>query len=137
MCRIIDAIHDRGLAYALGDIVRRENGDAMMPDLYGMLERDGIALGKKSLYDTVCVFDAIIHITCGGSARLGHGGKSITIESACGDHTPMPWITILEGLLRRRGCRTRTVRGISMDVGNTDDNDNADRNSEKTHIHLD
>lgn len=105
----------------------KKNSRHEIPELYGLLEREGIILEKRPLYDVMCMFDSIMQITCAGHARLESGDRSITVETPqSGSANALPWITILEGLLRRRGYDIKTIH----QAGSKPDG------NEKTHIRL-
>ena len=130
---IIDVIDKAGLPYVLGGIARTDARDGSggsgfnnCPDLYELLERDGIILDRMDTDEVVGIFDVIMQITCSGSTRMETGGRSISVESPRNGGSSLPWVAVLDGYLRRRGYNTRVVCQSGGASG-----------GERTHIHMD
>lgn len=121
ICRIISTTGTGGLQYLLGEMARTasRNGDGgdyngHAARLYGLLERDGIAPdSKRPLEEVLGMFDAIMQITCSGSACIDARGRNVTIESPQNSSSSLPWVSMLEGYLRGRGYAIRTARQSS------------------------
>ena len=121
--RAIDSVGMSGLPYVLNEMAQAGKS---IQGLYELLERDGIILDKKSLDDMLCMLDAIMQITCSGRAVLDASGRSIVMESPRNGDGLIPWVTILEEYLRRRGYNN--IRTVHQSGSSSD--------GEKTHIHL-
>jgi hypothetical protein len=74
-----------------------------------LLEKNGIALKSKSLDDIIEIIDAVIQVTCSGHVNFEANTKNITIESKLNSGHSLPWVSILDGCLKKQGYKTRTV----------------------------
>lgn len=138
ICSIIKIVNTTGLPYVLDEITNntnkvsnekkegraKETSNDKKPDLYGLLEYNEITLKKRSLYDVMCMFDAIMQITCRGHANLETGDRSITIKTPQKNRSHvLPWLVTLEGFLNSQGYNTKTIHSTSD-------------SNQKIHIHL-
>ena len=103
--KIIKIINEAGLMYILNStmISKKEL------DMLKLLEKNGINLKSKSLDDVIDIIDAIIQITCSGHINFEANSKNITIESKLSSGHSLPWVSILEGYLKKQGYKTRTI----------------------------
>ncbi|MBT3329350.1 MAG: TrmB family transcriptional regulator [Nitrosopumilus sp.] len=103
--KIIKIINEAGLMYILNStmISKKEL------DMLKLLEKNGINLKSKSLDDVIDIIDAIIQITCSGHVNFEANTKNITIESKLSSGHSLPWVSILEGYLKKQGYKTRTI----------------------------
>jgi len=103
--KIIKIINEAGLMYILNStmISKKEL------DMIKLLEKNGINLKSKSLDDVIDIIDAIIQITCSGHVNFEANTKNITIESKLSSGHSLPWVSILEGYLKKQGYKTRTI----------------------------
>ena len=103
--KIIKIINEAGLMYILNStmISKKEL------DMLKLLEKNGINLKSKSLDDVIDIIDAIIQITCSGHINFEANTKNITIESKLSSGHSLPWVSILEGYLKKQGYKTRTI----------------------------
>jgi len=100
----IVAIGEAGLGSALASEISRKPRR-----MAAILEERGIGLGGRSLGDVVCLADAAVRATCGGSVSLDGKGGSVVVESGLNSGRSLPWALIIEEYLGARGVRTRTV----------------------------
>ncbi len=130
ICKIIETVNATGLSYILNEIENKSNKKDKKyqnSDLYELLERDGIGLDKRPLYDAISMFDVIMQITCNGHVSLERNDKSITVQTPQNNNmNKLPWVAILQGYLHKRGYNTRVIHQTSS---------TSDIN-EKTHIQL-
>ena len=103
--KIIKIINEAGLMYILNStmVSKKEL------DMIKLLEKNGINLKSKSLDDVIDIIDAIIQITCSGHVNFEANTKNITIESKLSSGHSLPWVSILEGYLKKQGYKTRTI----------------------------
>ena len=103
--KIIKIINEAGLMYILNStmVSKKEL------DMIKLLEKNGINLKSKSLDDVIDIIDAIIQITCSGHINFEANTKNITIESKLSSGHSLPWVSILEGYLKKQGYKTRTI----------------------------
>jgi hypothetical protein len=104
--KIIKIINDTGLMYILNSTMISKKPEL---DMVKLLEKNGINLKSKSLDDVIEIIDAIIQITCSGHVNFEANTKNITIESKLNSGHSLPWVSILEGYLKKQGYKTRTV----------------------------
>jgi hypothetical protein len=93
-------------------------------DMIKLLEKNGINLKTKSLDDVIEMMDAVMQIMCSGHVNFDANSKNITIESKLNSGHSLPWISILDGYLQKKGYKTRTVFQNNSSKG------------EKTHIKI-
>ena len=74
-----------------------------------LLEKNGINLKTKSIEEVVEIIDAVMQIMCSGHVNFDEKCKNITIESKLNSGHSLPWISILEGYLQKKGYKTRMV----------------------------
>ena len=103
--KIIKIINEAGLMYILNStmVSKKEL------DMIKLLEKNGTNLKSKSLDDVIDIIDAIIQITCSGHVNFEANTKNITIESKLSSGHSLPWVSILEGYLKKQGYKTRTI----------------------------
>lgn len=101
--KIIKTVNEKGLFYILNSMYKKSNIDMLK-----LLEKNGINL-KYSLDDIIDMMDIVLQLTCSGHAQFEEGSKIITVESKLNSGHSLPWVSILEGWLQRRGYNTRTI----------------------------
>ncbi len=104
--KIIKAVNEYGLPHILSLMRTLKKPKA---DMLGLLEKNGINLSTRSPDDVIDMIDAAMR-----TARLGHAifdakDRSITIESDANSGHLLPWASILEECMQRRGYDTRTI----------------------------
>ena len=104
--KIIKIINEAGLMYILNSTMISKKQEL---DMMKLLEKNGINLKSKSLDDVIDIIDAIIQITCSGHVNFEANTKNITIESKLSNGHSLPWVSILEGYLKKQGYKTRTI----------------------------
>ena len=104
--KIIKTVTENGLMYILNSSTISKKPEFEMLKL---LERNGISLKSKSLDDIIEMTDIIIQITCSGHVNFEANTKNITIESKLNSGHSLPWVSILDGCLQKKGYKTRTV----------------------------
>ena len=104
--KIIKIINEAGLMYILNSTMISKKQEL---DMMKLLEKNGINLKSKSLDDIIDIIDAIIQITCSGHVNFEADTKNITIESKLSSGHSLPWVSILEGYLKKQGYKTRTI----------------------------
>jgi len=76
--------------------------------------------------DTIRIemLDAAMQIMCSGSISFDSNNKSIAVESKLNSGHSLPWVSILDGYLQKKGYKTRIVFQSNLTKG------------EKTHIKI-
>jgi len=104
--KLIKTINDNALNHVLGSIIVSKKLDIEMMKL---LEKNGINLKTKSLEEIVEMIDAVMQIMCSGHVNFDENSKNITIESKLNSGHSLPWISILDGYLQKKGYKTRMI----------------------------
>jgi len=100
------AINENGLNHVLNSVVVSKKLDVEMVKL---LEKNGINLKSKSLEEVVEIIDAVMQIMCSGHVNFDENSKNIIIESRLNSGHSLPWISILDGYLQKKGYKTRMI----------------------------
>lgn len=119
--KIIKIINENGLNHVLNSIIVSKKLDT---DMIKLLEKNGINLKTKSLDDVIEMIDAAMQIMCSGHVNFDANNKNITIESKLNSGHSLPWVSILDGYLQKKGYKTRIVFQNNTTKG------------EKTHIKI-
>jgi sugar-specific transcriptional regulator TrmB len=119
--KIIRIINENGLNHVLNSIIVSKKLDT---DMIKLLEKNGINLKTKSLDDVIEMIDAAMQIMCSGHVNFDANNKNITIESKLNSGHSLPWVSILDGYLQKKGYKTRIVFQNNSTKG------------EKTHIKI-
>ncbi|MFB5646649.1 MAG: TrmB family transcriptional regulator, partial [Candidatus Nitrosomaritimum yanchengensis] len=88
------------------------------------LEKNGVNLRTKTLDDVIEMIDAAMQIMCSGHVNFDANNKNITIESKINSGHSLPWVSILDEYLQKKGYKTRMVFQNNSNKG------------EKTHIKI-
>jgi hypothetical protein len=70
------------------------------------------------------MMDAVMQIMCSGHVNFDANSKNITVESKLNSGHSLPWVSILDGYLQKKGYNTRMVFQNNSSKG------------EKTHIKI-
>ncbi|MBA4461462.1 MAG: TrmB family transcriptional regulator [Nitrosopumilaceae archaeon] len=119
--KIIKIINENGLNHILNSIIVSKKLDT---DMIKLLEKNGVNLKTKSLDDIIEMIDAAMQIMCSGHVNFDANNKNITIESKLNSGHSLPWVSILDGYLQKKGYKTRIVFQNNSTKG------------EKTHIKI-
>ncbi|MBA4463573.1 MAG: TrmB family transcriptional regulator [Nitrosopumilaceae archaeon] len=119
--KIIKIINENGLNHILNSIIVSKKLDI---DMIKLLEKNGVNLKTKSLDDVIEMIDAAMQIMCSGHVNFDANNKNITIESKLNSGHSLPWVSILDGYLQKKGYKTRIVFQNNSTKG------------EKTHIKI-
>lgn len=119
--KLIKIINDNALNHVLGSVIISKKLDIEMIKL---LEKNGINLKTKNLEEIVEMIDAAMQIMCSGHVNFDENSKNITIESKLNSGHSLPWISILDGYLQKKGYKTRMIFQNNSNKG------------EKTHIKI-
>ncbi|MFB5648287.1 MAG: TrmB family transcriptional regulator [Candidatus Nitrosomaritimum aestuariumsis] len=119
--KIIKTINENGLNHILNSIIVSKKLDT---DMIKLLEKNGVNLKTKSLDDIIEMIDAAMQIMCSGHVNFDANNKNITIESKLNSGHSLPWVSILDGYLQKKGYKTRIVFQNNSTKG------------EKTHIKI-
>ena len=112
--KIIKTIHENGLSYVLNSTMVSKKNES---DMFKLLEKNGISLKSKSLDDIIEIMDVIMQITCSGHVNFEANTKNITLESKLNSGHSLPWVSVLDGCLKKQGYKTRTVYQNSTSKG--------------------
>ena len=104
--KIIKIVNESGLNHVLNSMIVSKKLDAEMLKL---LEKNGVNLKSKSLDDVIELIDAAIQIMCSGHVNFDANSKNITVESKINSGHSLPWVSILDGFLQKKGYKTRMV----------------------------
>ncbi len=119
--KIIRIVNESGLNHILNRVIVSKKLDTEMIKL---LENNGINLSSKSLDDVIEMMDAAMQIMCSGHVNFEANTKNITVESKLNSGHSLPWVSILDGYLQKKGYKTRMVFQNNSSKG------------EKTHIKI-
>jgi sugar-specific transcriptional regulator TrmB len=119
--KIIKIINENGLSHILNMAIVSKKADA---DMMKLLEKNGINLKTKSLDDVIEMMDAAMQIMCSGHVSFDAHTKNITVESKVNSGHSLPWVSVLDGYLQKKGYKTRMVFQNNSNKG------------EKTHIKI-
>ncbi len=119
--KIIRIVNESGLNHILNRVIVSKKLDTEMIKL---LENNGINLISKSLDDVIEMMDAAMQIMCSGHVNFEANTKNITVESKLNSGHSLPWVSILDGYLQKKGYKTRMVFQNNSSKG------------EKTHIKI-
>jgi hypothetical protein len=104
--KIIRIVSESGLNHILNRVIVSKKLDTEMIKL---LENNGINLSSKSLDDVIEMMDAAMQIMCSGHVNFEANTKNITVESKLNSGHSLPWVSILDGYLQKKGYKTRMV----------------------------
>ncbi len=119
--KIIRIVSESGLNHILNRVIVSKKLDTEMIKL---LENNGINFSSKSLDDVIEMMDAAMQIMCSGHVNFEANTKNITVESKLNSGHSLPWVSILDGYLQKKGYKTRMVFQNNSSKG------------EKTHIKI-
>ena len=119
--KIIRIVSESGLNHILNRVIVSKKLDTEMIKL---LENNGVNLSSKSLDDVIEMMDAAMQIMCSGHVNFEANTKNITVESKLNSGHSLPWVSILDGYLQKKGYKTRMVFQNNSSKG------------EKTHIKI-
>jgi sugar-specific transcriptional regulator TrmB len=119
--KIIKIVNENGLSHILNMSMGSKKVDT---DMIKLLEKNGINLKTKSLDDIIEMMDAAMQIMCSGHVNFDANSKNITVESKLNSGHSLPWVSILDGYLQKKGYKTRMVFQNNSSKG------------EKTHIKI-
>ncbi len=119
--KLIRIINENGLSHILNSAIVSKKLDT---DMIKLLEKNGINLKTKSLDDVIEMLDAAMQIMCSGHVNFDANTKNITVESKLNSGHSLPWVSILDGYLQKKGYKTRMVFQNNSNKG------------EKTHIKI-
>ncbi len=119
--KIIRIVNENGLNHILNLAFVSKNLDT---ELIKLLENNGINLNSKSLDDVIEMMDIAMQIMCSGHVNFDANTKNITVESKLNSGHSLPWVSILDGYLQKKGYKTRMVFQNNPSKG------------EKTHIKI-
>ncbi len=118
--KIIRIVNESGLNHVLNSMIVSKKLDA---DMLKLLEKNGVNLKSKSLDDVIELIDAAMQIMCSGHVNFDANSKNITVESKINSGHSLPWVSILDGYLQKKGYKTRMAFQTS-------------NKGEKTHIKI-
>ncbi len=119
--KLIRIVNENGLSHILNSAIVSKKLDT---DMVKLLEKNGINLKSKSLVDVIEMLDAAMQIMCSGHVNFDANNKNITVESKLNSGHSLPWVSILDGYLQKKGYKTRIVFQNNSSKG------------EKTHIKI-
>ena len=102
--KIIRIVNENGLNHVLNSMIVSKKLDA---DMLKLLEKNGVNLKTKSLDDVIELIDAAMQIMCSGHVNFNANSKNITVESKINSGHSLPWVSILDGYLQKKGYKTR------------------------------
>ena len=119
--KLIRIVTENGLSHILNSVIVSKK---LETDMVKLLEKNGINLKLKSLDDIIEMLDAAMQIMCSGHVNFDANTKNITVESKLNSGHSLPWVSILDGCLQKKGYKTRMVFQNNSNKG------------EKTHIKI-
>jgi len=119
--KLIRIVNENGLSHILNSVIVSKK---LETDMAKLLEKNGINLKSKTLDDVIEMLDATMQILCSGHVNFDANTKNITVESKLNSGHSLPWVSILDGYLQKKGYKTRIVFQNNSNKG------------EKTHIKI-
>ena len=119
--KLIRIVNESGLSHILNSAIVSKKLDT---DLVKLLEKNGINLKSKTLDDVIEMLDAAMQIMCSGHVNFDANSKNITVESKLNSGHSLPWVSILDGYLQKKGYKTGMIFQNNSSKG------------EKTHIKI-
>jgi sugar-specific transcriptional regulator TrmB len=119
--KLIRIVNENGLSHILNSAIVSKK---LETDMIKLLEKNGINLKSKTLDDVIEMLDAALQIMCSGHVNFDANTKNITVESKLNSGHSLPWVSILDGYLQKKGYKTRMVFQNNSNKG------------EKTHIKI-
>jgi len=103
---MIRLIEQDGLSHILNSSFNSKNNDV---DLLKMLEKNGINIKSKNLDDVIELMNSVLQITCSGHVNFDTNSQNITIESKINSGHSLPWVSVIDGYLRKQGFKTKMI----------------------------
>jgi translation initiation factor IF-2 len=116
VCKIINAINENGLGFALYSIV---NSKAKFVDFVKFLEKNGISLRDKSLEEVLDIVNSTLEITCSGKLEYDKKTNNIILESKVNSGHSLQWAMLLEGYLEQKGQSPKLIYRADSHKGET------------------
>jgi len=104
--KLIKIVNENGLSHVLNLAMVSKKLDT---DMIKLLEKNGINLKSKTIDDVIEMLDAAMQIMCSGSINFDTKNKNISIESKLNSGHSLPWVSILDGYLQKKGYQTRMI----------------------------
>ncbi|GBF24740.1 hypothetical protein MnTg01_01081 [archaeon MnTg01] len=104
--RMINLIEQDGLSHILNSSFNSKNNEI---DLLKMLEKNDINIKSKNLEDVIELMNSALQITCSGHVYWDVNNKNISVESKINSGHSLPWVSVIEGYLHKRGYKTKTI----------------------------
>jgi len=104
--RMINLIEQDGLSHILNSSFNSKNNEI---DLLKMLEKNDINIKSKNLEDVIELMNSALQITCSGHVNLDVNNKNITVESKINSGHSLPWVSVIDGYLHKRGYKTKMI----------------------------
>ncbi len=104
--RMINLIEQDGLSHILNSSFNSKNNEI---DLLKMLEKNDINIKSKDLEDVIELMNSALQITCSGHVNLDVNNKNITVESKINSGHSLPWVSVIDGYLHKRGYKTKMI----------------------------
>ena len=102
--KIIRIVNENGLQHILSLSITSRKPEQIMLKL---LEKNGINLKTKSIDEIIEMMDAALQIMCAGHVNFDANSKNITVESKLNSGHSLPWVSILNEFLQKKGYKTR------------------------------
>jgi hypothetical protein len=116
ICKIINAINENGLGFALHSIVSTK---AKFVDFVKFLEKNGISLKDKSLEEVLDIVNSTLEITCSGKLEYDKKTNNIILESKVNSGHSLQWAMLLEGYLEQKGQSPKLIYRADSHKGET------------------
>jgi sugar-specific transcriptional regulator TrmB len=104
--RMIELLDKNGFGHVMSSAYVSKNNEI---DLLKLLEKNGINIKSKNLEDVLELVDSALQITCSGHANFNANSKNITIDSKVNSGHSLPWVSILNEFLLKKGYKTTLV----------------------------
>ena len=102
--KIIRIVNENGLQHILSLSIASRKPEQVMLKL---LEKNGINLKTKSIDEIIEMMDAALQIMCAGHVNFDANSKNITVESKLNSGHSLPWVSIINEFLQKKGYKTR------------------------------
>ncbi len=104
--KIVRTVHEGGLLHVLSSVPASRKPEV---DMLKLLEKNGVNLKSRPLDEIIEIVDAVQQMVCAGHVSFEAATRNITIESRINGGHSLPWVSILEECLHKKGYRTRTL----------------------------
>jgi sugar-specific transcriptional regulator TrmB len=105
VCKIINAINQNGLGFALHSILNSKK----FVDFTKFLDKSGISLKDKTLEQVLDIVNSTLEMTCSGRVQYDEKTNNIILESKVNSGHSLPWAMLIESYLEQKGNHPKMI----------------------------